>query len=70
MPFSSVLAVFKWTAVAATVTSAVLWASFDGLALQPPAPTSDCQLDVVASTRQKDFEPMRPHLGCEAWPAS
>ena len=71
MRSSPFLAVFKWTVLTVVAASAVLWASFDDLAQQPPAPTGDCPVETIANlARQSDIEAVRPRLGCNGYAAS
>jgi hypothetical protein len=52
----------------APLISALLWASFDGLAMQPPAPSSDCSLEAApTSARRPEAEPVLSLLDCQGW---
>ena len=71
MRSSPILAAFKWIVLAIVAASAVLWASFDDLAQQPPAPTDDCPVETVANLAPKsDVEAVWPRLGCKGYAAS
>ena len=65
------LAGFKWTVLAVVAATAILWAFFDDLAQQPPAPTGDCPVETIANLdRQSGIEAVRPRLGCTGYAAS
>jgi hypothetical protein len=68
---SPFLAAFKWIFLTVVAASAILWASFDDLAQQPPAPTGDCPVETIANPASRsDVEAVWPRLGCKGYAAS
>jgi hypothetical protein len=68
MRSSPFLAAFKWIFLTVVATGAVLWASFDDLAQQPPAPASVCPAETTANlARQAPLRPYYPRLGCKGY---
>ena len=70
VPSSRFLAAFKWTVLTVVAASAVLWASFHGLAQQPPTPSGDCPVAGHSQPRPSPAPTLMPYgrdLGAEGW---